>query len=175
MVVNFDAPSSSLYDWGDCLSDYNRGVMATQIEKNLHHTLNDLLLMHIAIDKFVMARHGLRRVRFYILRHLYENPGISITRLSELSFADTASISRMITGLEKKGLVQRETSEEDRRLFVLSLTATGKAKYEAANADLQADIHQRFVNIAPDMLADILQKTQLLAETILQHLMDQQE
>ncbi len=143
--------------------------MDIPIEEQLHHVLNDLLLTHIAIDKTVLARHGLRRVRFYMLRHLYQNPGISITRLSELSFTDAASTSRMVTGLEKEGLVRREMKEGDRRFFVLSLTEAGKAKYEAANAELQADIQERFANIAPDALANILQEVRTLNETIGRH------
>lgn len=143
--------------------------MDSQIEVQLHHTLNDLLLMHIVIDKYVLAQHGLRRVRFYMLRHLYQNPGISITDLSKLTFTDTASTSRMITGLEKDGLVRRESKAGDRRFFILWLTEAGKAKYEAANDDLQADIRKRFSNIAPDTLANILQAVRTLNETIEKH------
>ena len=148
--------------------------MVKIIEEELHKTLNDLLLCHIASDKFILARHGLRRVRFYMLRHLYQNPGISITRLSTLSFTDAASTSRMVYGMEEKGLVQRKSKEGDRRLFVLSLTDAGKAIYEEANADLRADVQKRFASIDPDELDNLLQNAQKLSEAILHHRKNQE-
>jgi len=148
--------------------------MKKQFEEELHKALDDLLLLHIASDKFVLARYGLRRVRFYTLRHLYQNPGMSITRLSKLSFADPASTSRIVFSLEKEGFVQRQSKENDRRTFLLSLTNAGKALYEEVNAELKADIFKRFSGIDSDQLANILQNAQMLGETILQHRGDQE-
>ncbi len=143
--------------------------MDNQIEKKLHRALDDLLLLHIVTDKFVLARRGLRRVRFYVLRHLYQNPGLSLTRLSELSFADAASTSRMIHSMEKEGTVQRQSKQGDRRASALSLTDAGKALYEQANAELGADIQKRFDGIDSDVLANMLQNVQTLCDVISQH------
>jgi len=140
--------------------------MDNQIEQELYRALNDLSLFHIATDKSILARHGLRRVRFFMLRHLYQNPGISFSRLGELSFTHGASTSRMIYSMEKEGLVQRQSDENDRRLSRLSLTEAGKAKYEQANSELRADIQSRFSSIDPDLLAIILQNVQTLCEAI---------
>ena len=148
--------------------------MDNQIEKKLHHALNDLSLFHIATDKFVLARHGLRRVRFYMLRHLYQNPGLSLSRLSELSFADGASTSRMVYSMEKEGLLQRQSKQGDRRSVVLSLTDAGKALYEGANAEFEADIQKRFASIDSDVLANLLQNVQALCDVILQHRKNQE-
>jgi DNA-binding MarR family transcriptional regulator len=148
--------------------------MVNKIEEDLHKTLDDLLICHVASDKFVLTRHGLRRVRFYMLRHLYQNPGISISRLSTLSFTDAASTSRMVYGMEEKGLVLRNSKEGDRRLIVLSLTEAGQTLYEEANADLRADIQKRFTIIDPDELAHMLQNAQELNEAMLQHRSDQE-
>ena len=148
--------------------------MDNQIEKKLHHALNDLSLLHIATDKSVLARRGLRRVRFYMLRHLYQNPGLSLSRLSELSFADGASTSRMVYSMEKEGLVQRQSKQGDRRSVVLSLTDAGKALYEGANAEFEADIQKRFDNIDSDVLANLLQSVQALCDVISQHRKNQE-
>lgn len=143
--------------------------MNRQIEEELHNAINALLIFHIASDKSILARHGLRRVRFYMLHHIHQNPGLSITRLSELSFADTASTSRIVYSLEKEGLVHRQSKENDRRKFLLSLTDAGKALYEKANTELEADIQKRFNSIDSDQLPNILQNTQTLCEAISQH------
>ena len=149
--------------------------MRSQDEEKLHAALNDLLLCHIVADKSVMGRHGLRRVRFYMLRHLYQNPGISPTRLSELSFADAGSISRMIFGFEKEGMVERQPEGEDRRKYVLSLTATGKAFYEKVEAELTADIQKRFSRFETEQLHDILQRVQTLSDAIMQSIHSKNE
>jgi DNA-binding MarR family transcriptional regulator len=129
-----------------------------------------MLIFHIASDKHILACHGLRRVRFYMLRHLYQNPGISLTSLGKLSFTDGASTSRMVYGMEEKGLVQRQSKEGDRRLFVLSLTDAGKALYEGADAELRADIQKRFAGID----SDLLQSAQTLCDVISQHRKNQE-
>jgi DNA-binding MarR family transcriptional regulator len=143
--------------------------MTNEIAESLHEALDDLLLLHIACDKHILARHELRRVRFYMLRHLYQNPGISFSRLSELSFTDGASTSRMVYSMEKEGLVQRQSNESDRRLSALSLTDAGKAKYEEASSELRVDIHARFSSIDPDVLPGILHSTLALSAALLQH------
>jgi MarR family 2-MHQ and catechol resistance regulon transcriptional repressor len=148
--------------------------MNKQLEGELHDELNDLSLLHISADKFVFARHGLRRVRFYMLRHLYLNPGISITRLSYLSFSDAASTSRIVYSLEKEGFVRRQMKEGDRRKFLLSLTNAGEALYEGVNAELKADIKKRFSSIDSSQLSNILQNVHILGEAIMQH-RDEQE
>jgi DNA-binding MarR family transcriptional regulator len=148
--------------------------MKRQIEEELHKALDDLLLLHIASDKFVLARYSLRRVRFYTLRHIHHNPWISITRLSELSFSDAASTSRIVYSLEKEGLVSRQSKESDRRSFLLSLTKDGEALYEGVNAELEADIITRFSCIDSKQLLNDFQHIQRLGEAISQHRKDQE-
>jgi len=147
--------------------------MDSHLIEELHNTLNDLQLFHLASDKSVMAHHGLRRVRFYMLRHLYQNPGISITQLGTLSFTDPGNTSRMVYGMEQKGLVQRRSDDNDRRLYVLSLTDAGKELYEKANTDLTVDIQKRFATIAPEELARLLQSSQRLSLVLSRHLDEQ--
>jgi DNA-binding MarR family transcriptional regulator len=148
--------------------------MNNQIYDKLHHVLDNLLILHIASDKNVLASHGLRRARFYTLRHLFQNPGLTITRLSGISFADLASTSRIVRSLEKEGLVQRQSDDSDRRLFFLSLTDAGTELYEEANAELRVDIQRRFSSIDSEKLSDILESVQALSEAIAQYQKDQE-
>ena len=148
--------------------------MTNEIAESLHTVLNDLLLFHIASDSYVLARHELRRVRFYMLGHLYQNPGVSFSRLSELCFTDRASTSRMIHSMEKEGLVQRQPSKGDRRLIALSLTDAGRAKYEEADSDFKADVQARFSNIDSGDLSGLLRSAQALHAAMQQHRKNQE-
>ncbi|TXT53594.1 MAG: putative Organic hydroperoxide resistance transcriptional regulator [Candidatus Thorarchaeota archaeon] len=143
--------------------------MTMQFEEKLHKALNDLAILHTGSEKAVLAQHGLRRVRFYVLRHLYQNPGLPVTRLSELSLTGPASISRMVYSMEEEGLVQREQDENDRRKSILSLTDAGKALYEKANTALQADIRARFSSIDEEQFASSIETIEQLVGAIKQH------
>lgn len=140
--------------------------MRSQDEEKLHTALNELLLFHLASEKKTMARYKLRRVRFYMLRHLYQNPGISITRLGVLSFTDAGSTSRIVFGFEQEGLVQRQSESEDRRMYTLSLTDAGKVLYEEVDTALRDDIQKRFSSFNTDQLNEYINCVQGLSSAI---------
>ncbi|SKA78116.1 MarR family winged helix-turn-helix transcriptional regulator [Desulfobaculum bizertense] len=62
-----------------------------------------------------------------LLCHLWEQEGRSQKELAELSFKDTANITRMIDVLEGKGIVHREKDPADRRTYKIFLTPKGRA------------------------------------------------
>lgn len=61
-----------------------------------------------------------------LLCHLWEQEGRSQKELAELSFKDTANITRMIDVLEGKGIVYREKDPSDRRTYKIYLTSRGR-------------------------------------------------
>lgn len=149
--------------------------MRSELEEKLHHALNDLLLFHLVSEKMIMSNFGLRRVRFYLLRHLYQNPGISISRLSVLSFTDVASTSRIVFGFEKDGLVKRESIGSDRRIFTITLTNQGKAIYEKFESELKLDIQKRFNGFENGELNHLLESVQILGDAIKQSILDKEK
>ncbi len=64
--------------------------------------------------------------RFATLMLIHRNPGISQTELSEASGRDKSSITPVIEDLVRRGLVERQRTEQDRRAYRLTLTAQGK-------------------------------------------------
>lgn len=143
--------------------------MSDSLHHDLHAMLNDLQVFHLELDKFILALHGLRRTRFYILRNVYHNPEISISHLSNISLTDVASTSRIVRSLEKEGLVNRSSKEGDRRTFYISLTADGAKLYEQANADLQASLKDRFEKMDSEQLAHFLQILTTLRDNFREH------
>ena len=63
--------------------------------------------------------------QWLILQTIQENATYSQQQIAEKVFKDFASVTRMIELLVKKGLLQRDFHEEDRRRFKLTLTETG--------------------------------------------------
>ncbi|MEM8731577.1 MAG: MarR family transcriptional regulator, partial [Pseudomonadota bacterium] len=65
--------------------------------------------------------------QFAALSILEENPGIDQATLAGMIALDRPTIGGVIERLAVKGLVERQTSETDRRAKRLTLTAGGKA------------------------------------------------
>ena len=64
--------------------------------------------------------------RFATLTLIARNPGISQTALSQASGRDKSSVTPVVEGLVRRGLVERARMHDDRRAYRLELTAAGK-------------------------------------------------
>ena len=64
--------------------------------------------------------------RFATLSLIARNPGISQTELSQAAGRDKSSLTPVIEGLVRRGLVERKRVRDDRRAYRLNLTAAGK-------------------------------------------------
>jgi DNA-binding MarR family transcriptional regulator len=61
-----------------------------------------------------------------LLRHIGRHPPISQAELARVTDSDPALAGRVLGALIERGLVARERSEEDRREYVVELTAAGR-------------------------------------------------
>ncbi|UYQ72066.1 MarR family winged helix-turn-helix transcriptional regulator [Pelagibacterium flavum] len=68
------------------------------------------------------------------------NPTISQNEVAATLVLKKSAVTKVIKGLEERGLVQREKVEADKRFNALTLTRTGRAKYAQINARM-ADQH----------------------------------
>ena len=65
--------------------------------------------------------------RFAILTLIAENPGISQSALGHAAGRDKSSMTPVLEGLVRRGLVQRARADSDRRTYRLTLTPAGEA------------------------------------------------
>jgi DNA-binding MarR family transcriptional regulator len=86
------------------------------------------LAQETAFQAFSRRSHeiGEHPGRFATLMLIHRNPGISQTELSQASGRDKSSITPVIEDLVRRGLVERQRTEQDRRAYRLTLTAQGK-------------------------------------------------
>lgn len=70
--------------------------------------------------------------QFKVLTHLWQKDGRSQQELADLSDRNRANVTRIIDILEREGLVARKDDENDRRVFKIHLTHTGKDLEAAA-------------------------------------------
>jgi DNA-binding MarR family transcriptional regulator len=61
-----------------------------------------------------------------VLAALHEQDGRRMGDLSETTSIDVSTLTRLVDGMEKKGLVARRRAEQDARVVMLHVTAAGR-------------------------------------------------
>jgi DNA-binding MarR family transcriptional regulator len=85
-----------------------------------------------------LAEHGFHLGQAWCLRELSENDGITQRDLAEALHLARPTVTRMLQGMEKAGLVARSADENDQRLVRVTLTAAGR-KLEGEMRRISAD------------------------------------
>lgn len=68
--------------------------------------------------------------QFRILSHLWQEDGLQQTELAYRTNRSRANVTRIIDILEREGFVKRKDDANDRRIFKIYLTASGKSLRE---------------------------------------------
>ncbi|NJB68936.1 DNA-binding MarR family transcriptional regulator [Desulfobaculum xiamenense] len=106
-----------------------------------------------------------------LLCHLWEQEGRSQKELAELSFKDTANITRMIDVLEGKGIVYREKDPSDRRTYKIYLTPRGR--------ELRGEIMPFVMDLATKAFSCLSSQEQeelvRMLNTLCNHILDMRE
>jgi DNA-binding MarR family transcriptional regulator len=92
----------------------------------------------IRVEMRKRRRSDLSVMQFRALVFLDLNPGASLSALAEYLGLTLPTVSQMIDGLVKKGIVTRQESPVDRRRVQLGLTKRGKNLLEKSFSGTQA-------------------------------------
>ena len=95
------------------------------------------------------AGYDLTALQYAALAAIGTNPGVDATRLSALIAFDRSTIGEVLERLETKGWICRESSVQDRRLKLLSLTAAGLALLQQASPAVQRVQERIMAPLAP--------------------------
>ena len=68
----------------------------------------------------------------FVLLNINSEEGTPATKIAPLMGLESRSLTRLLKGMEEKGLVYREIDKHDKRLVKIFLTALGKRKKEKA-------------------------------------------
>lgn len=105
----------------------------------LYSLLKEIFLILDDGDRQLLGQFDLTPSRYYALVHLGENPGLSLSELSDLMLCDKSNATRIVRGLEKDGLATRRPHETDRRAIRLYLSEDGETLRRRAVA-----AHERY-------------------------------
>jgi DNA-binding MarR family transcriptional regulator len=90
---------------------------------------------------------GLTRSQWWVMNHLYRNPGLTQSELAEILEVEKPSVGRLLDRLEAKGWVRREHDTRDRRAWRVHLG-------EAAEPQMRA-LRKRATELMSDALAGL--------------------
>ena len=88
----------------------------------LHKNVKELDSRTLAIA----SKYGLSFSQFMVLEALYSKGTLSISEVRDAILSSVGTISLVITNLEKMGLIKRESSPNDKRICLISLTDPGR-------------------------------------------------
>ena len=93
------------------------------------------------VSKAIQAEHDLPLSWFEVILRLAGEDFVSISSIVGSVSLSSSRVSRVVEGLEQRGLVRRRQGEHDARVSEIALTEAGTAFYRAADAT-----HRRVVN-----------------------------
>ena len=131
-------------------------------QEKLYNLLKEAFLLLDFGDRQLFTRYNLTAPRFYALFHITQEPGISLTQLSNRMFCDKSNATRIVKGLEAEGYVNREPHETDGRSLRLFLTPDGTAVCQKVIA-----AHQKFNQTRLDCISEIAQGNLINGLTLL--------
>ncbi len=121
----------------------------------------------IAFRVLVLARHlrysfarilvdwesGLSPEQFFLLFRLAEQDGRAQRELVDPNLNDRANITRLLTGLAERGLIERRSDAHDGRIRRIFLTPAGRALFASLRPRIAAERQHLFAGISHAELA----------------------
>lgn len=97
----------------------------------------------------VFTKHGLTSAQFAVLEILFHKGDLTVGQIVKSILTTSGNITVVIKNLEKDGLVTRKTSEDDRRVGIISITEEGRKLIE---------------NVFPEQLEAVMESFQPIEE-----------
>ena len=101
------------------------------------------------VRRRLRARYGVSLARFDYLAQLYRHGGLKMRDLSRYLMVTGGNVTGLTDELEREGLVQRESDENDRRAFIVRLTSQGRRSFEAMAKQHELWIVELFEGLEP--------------------------
>jgi DNA-binding MarR family transcriptional regulator len=140
------------------------------ISASLKLFLNLTTIQALTAKKFdaKLGSHGVSLNEFMILFHLGEAPDEKMRRvdLAEKIGLTASGITRMLTPLEKLGMVKREANSRDARVSYVKLANAGKRILTEAIATAEATAEQILVPVKAKKLDELAKMLQEMGGTI---------
>lgn len=96
-----------------------------ELRSEAFHLLRQLFQKHTS--RWQQALPELTKPQYSVLRSIDEHPGIEQVALTEAAVSSKATLAEMLSRMESRGLVRRESDPTDKRRRFIYLTQEGSA------------------------------------------------
>ena len=126
------------------------------------------------VDMYIsnhLSEHNidLTKVQMILLTRLYYNDGQPQNDLALLTNRDKASLARLLDTMERKGLVVRVPSREDKRIKLVHITKRGMELYESARPVMKDMIMKVQKDMSEEDINFMIQKLMQVQQNIGMH------
>jgi MarR family transcriptional regulator, 2-MHQ and catechol-resistance regulon repressor len=104
----------------------------------VHRALNELVRVYQFRDRDRICCYDVSVTQCYALEAVVMDGPLTLNELAARLYLDKSTASRVVDGLERKALVERRPSPEDRRALHLRPTAEGRRLHARIEADILA-------------------------------------
>jgi DNA-binding MarR family transcriptional regulator len=138
--------------------------METLLEACAHELMDTAPKIFQAIRAEMRRRRGadISIPQFRSLGFVQRNPDSSLSDLASHLGLTLPSVSKLVDGLVKQGLISRRDAVSDRRCLKLELTQRGKSIVNSAQTSAQANLAKILSGLSSDELTTVHQALELL-------------
>ncbi len=108
------------------------------MERDVCTIINKNALLHKRLMTKILERFNLTYAQYQVLKIIKAREGLSAKEVLSHTDTDKATLSGVLARLEKRGLIIRESDDNDRRLKHIRLVAESRALCETV-ADIESD------------------------------------
>ena len=112
-------------------------------------------------DHYVVRRAGISQAEYNCLSQFFDGGTIGMKELGERLDITPGGVTRIITGLEEKGIVERRIDAEDRRGINVVLTPRGEeivGEIRRTSLELHAEIIERIDPASRQKVIDVVEQ-----------------
>lgn len=107
------------------------------------------------LEEKIFSKYGLTTGQFSCLETLIHLGPMCQKEIGQKLFSCEGNITQIVDNLEKRKLVQRVRSKEDRRYVIIHLTSKGRKLIQEAFPDLLVSLVHKFDSLSENQLLDL--------------------
>jgi len=123
------------------------------------------------LSKEEATRYGVTPTQLSVVKLLREIGDLSLSSLSKEIRAHNSTVTGIVDRMEAAGLVERARSDEDRRVWIIRLTAAGRKVAEKARVSPWDVLRQALAELSPadqEKLTSLMRKVALNVQSAVQ-------
>lgn len=124
------------------------------LELEAYLLLRRVNYMFDLLNRYDLRKHDLTVPQFAILNHATPD-GVPLSEISAQMLCDNSNLTGIIDRLVSKGFIERQPNPQDRRVSLISLTASGSEKLRSIRPRHHALVSRRMQQVGPEQMQQL--------------------